>query len=62
MSPEIANRFQALIPDAQLTFLARCGHTPMLERPVAFTEAVADWLEATRERRMRVLPQLDGVH
>ena len=52
-SPEIAERFKALIPDAQLTFLARCGHMPMLERPVAFTEAVVDWLEATRERRIR---------
>ena len=52
-SPAIAERFKALIPDSQLTFLPRCGHTAMLERPVAFTEAVADWLEATRERRMR---------
>ena len=29
---EVAERFRALIPDAQLVYLARCGHAPMLER------------------------------
>jgi pimeloyl-ACP methyl ester carboxylesterase len=46
-----AERFRELIPDAQLTYLERCGHMGMLEQPAAFTEAVARWLEATRERR-----------
>jgi pimeloyl-ACP methyl ester carboxylesterase len=59
--PEVAERFRALIPDAQLTYIPRCGHTAMLERPVAFTEAVARWLERTRERRMRFVAQLGGV-
>ena len=59
-SPELAERFHALIPDAQLVLLARCGHTSMLERPVAFTDAVADWLETTRERRARFCPTLLG--
>jgi pimeloyl-ACP methyl ester carboxylesterase len=47
----MAERFRALIPDAQLTYLERCGHTAMLEKPAAFVEVVARWLEATRERR-----------
>ena len=57
-SPELAERFHALIPDAQLVLLARCGHTSMLERPVAFTDAAADWLETTRERRAGFVPTL----
>jgi pimeloyl-ACP methyl ester carboxylesterase len=59
--PEAAERFRAMMPDAQLTYLARCGHTAMLERPGAFTEVVARWLETTRERRMRFVAQLGGV-
>jgi hypothetical protein len=47
----MAERFRALIARAQLTYLERCGHTAMLERPAAFIEAVANWLEETRERR-----------
>ena len=39
--PEVAERFQALLPDSHLTFLPRCGHAPMLEQPDAFNEAVA---------------------
>ena len=51
--PSMAERFRALIPDAELTYLARCGHSPMLERPAAFAEVVARWLESTRARRRR---------
>lgn len=49
--PEVAERFQALLPHSRLTFLSRCGHAPMLERPDAFNEAVAGWLLETRGRR-----------
>jgi 2-hydroxy-6-oxonona-2,4-dienedioate hydrolase len=59
--PEAAELFRALIPDAQLTYLAGCGHTAMLEQPAAFTDVVARWLETTRERRVRFAPQLGGV-
>lgn len=58
---EVAERFRALIPDAQLWHLSRCGHAPMLERPEAFAEVVDDWLEGTRSRRIRAVPQLGGV-
>jgi pimeloyl-ACP methyl ester carboxylesterase len=47
----MAERFRALIARSRLTYLEGCGHTAMLERPAAFIEAVANWLEETRERR-----------
>ena len=47
----MAERFRVLIARAQVTYLERCGHTAMLERPPAFIEVVANWLEETRERR-----------
>ncbi len=56
---EVAERFRALLPDAQLWQLARCGHAPMLERPDAFADIVADWLEGTRARRRGGGPSLD---
>jgi pimeloyl-ACP methyl ester carboxylesterase len=49
--PEVAERFQALLPDSRLTFLPCCGHAPMLEQADAFNEVVADWLIDTRARR-----------
>jgi pimeloyl-ACP methyl ester carboxylesterase len=45
--------FNALIAESQLWLLARCGHVPMLERPVPFNRVVADWLELTRLERER---------
>jgi pimeloyl-ACP methyl ester carboxylesterase len=59
--PDVAERFRALIPGARLSYLARCGHAAMLEQPAAFTEAVADWLEASRDRRARGVALLGGV-
>ena len=59
--PEVAQRFHALIPDAQLAYLARCGHIAMLERPVAFARVVAHWLETTRDRRTGAAAQPGSV-
>ena len=59
--PEVAERFRALIPDAHLWHLSRCGHAPMFERPEAFAEVLGDWLEGTRSRREVAVPQLGGV-
>jgi len=58
---EVGERFRELIPDAQLTCLARCGHAPMLERPEGFADVVADWLEATRDRRVPAAPAVGSV-
>lgn len=49
--PEVAERFRALLPDAELTFIANCGHAPMLEQPAIFNALVEDWLRETRPRR-----------
>lgn len=49
--PEVAERFQQLIPDAELLYLSSCGHAPMLEWPGPFSAAVAWWLKASRDRR-----------
>ena len=59
--PEVAERFRALIPDAHLWHLSKCGHTPMLERPAPFAEVLADWLDGTKSRRDVGVPQLGGV-
>ena len=49
--PEVAERFHALIPGAELVFVTNCGHAPMLERPEAFTEIVGEWLRETSRGR-----------
>jgi pimeloyl-ACP methyl ester carboxylesterase len=50
--PAVAEQFRSLIPAAQLTYLDRCGHNAMLERPLAFIDLVAHWLGATRDQRV----------
>ena len=59
--PEVGRRFRELIPGAQLRWLDRCGHAPMLERPEAFSALVSEWLTRTRSRRVPVAPLLGGV-
>jgi pimeloyl-ACP methyl ester carboxylesterase len=59
--PEVGRRFRELIRGAQLHWLDRCGHAPMLERPEAFAALVAEWLALTRPRRARLAPALGGV-
>ena len=59
--PDVADRFRALIADAHLWHLSRCGHAPMLERPEPFAEVIADWLDGTHSRREVAVPQLGGV-
>jgi pimeloyl-ACP methyl ester carboxylesterase len=50
-SPEVAERFRALLPNAQLELIANCGHAPMLEQPLIFNALVEDWLDETRAER-----------
>ena len=42
--PGTAREFQSLLPDADLHFISRCGHAPMMERPGEFTRLVEDFL------------------
>ena len=59
--PAVAERFRALIPDAELWLVARCGHAPMLEQPRVFNRIVAGWLEAARARRDSHAPIAGGA-
>lgn len=49
--PEVAERFRAALVDAELTFIANCGHAPMLEQPAIFNALAEDWLRETRAQR-----------
>ena len=42
--PETAREFQELLPDAELHFIPRCGHAPMMEQPREFHRIVANFL------------------
>jgi pimeloyl-ACP methyl ester carboxylesterase len=53
--PAVAERLDALIPDARLVVLPECGHTPMLEHPHVWSLIVRGWLATTRSRRARVV-------
>jgi 2-hydroxy-6-oxonona-2,4-dienedioate hydrolase len=48
--PELAQQFQALIPDSTLVVLPACGHVPMLEQPDGFNAAVRAWLQEHKDR------------
>ena len=43
--PAVAREFQALLPQAELRFIDRCGHAAMLEQPAAFSASVGEFLE-----------------
>jgi pimeloyl-ACP methyl ester carboxylesterase len=45
--PEMGRVYKELIPNAHLMFVYDAGHALMVERPEAFVEAVADFLERT---------------
>ncbi|MSP03155.1 MAG: alpha/beta hydrolase [Acetobacteraceae bacterium] len=43
--PEMGRIYQSLMPDAHLAFVYDAGHAVTMERPDAFSEIVADFLE-----------------
>ena len=45
--PDMGRVYKDLIPNAHLMFVYDAGHALMVERPEAFAEAVADFLERT---------------
>jgi pimeloyl-ACP methyl ester carboxylesterase len=47
--PETAREFKALLRDAELHFISRCGHAPMIEHPGEFTRLVEVFLRRFRE-------------
>jgi len=47
--PEVAIDFQKLMPDANLFWIDKCGHAPMMEHPDAFNKILESWL---KERKL----------
>lgn len=43
--PLVAHEFDALLPVAELKFIDRCGHAPMMEHPKIFNQYLTDFLE-----------------
>lgn len=42
--PEVAEEFNRLMPNADLFWIDKCGHAPMMEHPEEFNRIVKDWL------------------
>ena len=42
--PEVAEDFKKLLPDADLYWIDKCGHAPMMEHPKKFIEIMDKWL------------------
>lgn len=45
--PDVAYAFKNLLPRADLHFIDRCGHAPMLERPATFNKILLSFLHKT---------------
>jgi len=43
--PEVAIDFQKLLPDADLFWIDKCGHAPMMEHPDEFNKILHTWLK-----------------
>ena len=48
--PEVADKFNELLPQSELHWLDECGHAAMMERPTEFNHLVTGWLD-------RILPK-----
>lgn len=45
--PEVAEEFNELLPNAELHFIDKCGHAPMMERPEEFNSILDNYLNKT---------------
>jgi 2-hydroxy-6-oxonona-2,4-dienedioate hydrolase len=43
--PNVANEFNALLPNSDLYWIDKCGHAPMMEHPDRFNEIMDSWLK-----------------
>ncbi|MFK5957662.1 MAG: alpha/beta hydrolase [Lutibacter sp.] len=43
--PEVAVDFEKLLPDANLFWVDKCGHAPMMEHPDEFNRILENWLK-----------------
>ncbi|MEA1786763.1 alpha/beta hydrolase [Arenibacter sp. GZD96] len=44
--PSVAEEFYKLLPDADLFWIKKCGHAPMMEHPKKFNKILDAWLTA----------------
>jgi 2-hydroxy-6-oxonona-2,4-dienedioate hydrolase len=49
--PEVAEKFNELIPDTKLIFVDKCGHAPMMEHPGLFNEHLEDFLRDVENKK-----------
>jgi pimeloyl-ACP methyl ester carboxylesterase len=47
--PFVGKEFERLIPNAQLHFIDKCGHAPMMEQPVHFNSILSQFLEKHKQ-------------
>ncbi len=47
--PEVAEEFKTLLPNAELCFIDKCGHAPMMEHPDEFNKIMEQFL---RKRKL----------
>ncbi|QRM88204.1 alpha/beta fold hydrolase [Lacinutrix sp. WUR7] len=43
--PEVADEFNALLPNSDLFWIDKCGHAAMMEHPEKFNQILDDWLK-----------------
>lgn len=60
--PDTANDFKQLLPDAEVHFLSRCGHAPMMERPAEFNRLVTDFLQRIAARSGAIYASRQAGH
>jgi len=46
--PEVANEFNALLPNSDLFWIDKCGHAAMMEHPDTFNQILFDWFKARK--------------
>ena len=42
--PNVAEDFNSLLPNSNLSWIDKCGHAPMMEHPNEFNKIMKDWL------------------
>ncbi|MES2060865.1 MAG: alpha/beta hydrolase [Bacteroidota bacterium] len=47
--PEVAVEFNEMLPNAELHWIDKCGHAPMMERPVEFNQYLSAFLEKIKK-------------
>ena len=46
--PNVAEEFNSLLPNSELSWIDKCGHAPMMEHPEKFNIILGDWLKSRK--------------